>query len=232
MQKPQRGTTLPRKLWAESPGPPDRLCALHAPASALASERRGAAEPWRAATRSRCTGAACTCALLRCAVPPPSRCTFCPARSRLAGPPRWGASSPQPSARVPTVSARGGTTAPGSPRAGVGLSSARSGARAPGARGPPEVAGTAAPGLAPLGLASGVTVALRLPLPGLEASFRGRSLRGEEVAVPPGLVGYVMTEEQGEVSVGKQDFSEGSEEDHEVMESPETLERDFVSTGV
>uniref|UniRef100_A0A8D0VXJ2 Uncharacterized protein n=1 Tax=Sus scrofa TaxID=9823 RepID=A0A8D0VXJ2_PIG len=76
------------------------------------------------------------------------------------------------------------------------------------------------------------TPAIRQGPYGLEASFRGRSLRGEEVAVPPGLVGYVMTEEQGEVSVGKQDFSEGSKEDHEleeqeVMESPETLERDF-----
>ncbi|KAB0407451.1 hypothetical protein E2I00_007623, partial [Balaenoptera physalus] len=41
------------------------------------------------------------------------------------------------------------------------------------------------------------TGALRLPPPGLEVSFRGRSLRGEEVVVPPGLVGYVMTEEKG-----------------------------------
>nr|XP_045374161.1 ribonuclease H2 subunit C [Camelus bactrianus] len=39
----------------------------------------------------------------------------------------------------------------------------------------------------------------RRPPPGLEVSFRGRSLRGEEMVVPPGLVGYVMvTEEKGE----------------------------------
>ena len=65
-------------------------------------------------------------------------------------------------------------------------------------------------------------------------SFRGRKLRGEEVVVPPGLVGYVM-EEKGEGLVGK-GFSEGSSNDNEqeqleLVEPPEALERDFVSTG-
>lgn len=49
--------------------------------------------------------------------------------------------------------------------------------------------------------------------------------------VPPDLVGYVMAmEEKGEV-LGKH-FSEGSEnEEEELVEPRETLERDFVSTG-
>ncbi|KAK1345563.1 hypothetical protein QTO34_008022 [Cnephaeus nilssonii] len=42
-------------------------------------------------------------------------------------------------------------------------------------------------------------------------SFRGRSLRGEEVEVPPGLLGYVMV----------------MEEQSELVEPPEALERDF-----
>lgn len=96
--------------------------------------------------------------------------------------------------------------------------------------------GRAATGLAPLGLEQAFTEALRLPPSGLEVSFRGRSLRGEEVEVPPGLVGYVMvTEEKGEVSIEKQDFSEGSDNDEreqELVEPPEALERDFVSTGI
>lgn len=75
------------------------------------------------------------------------------------------------------------------------------------------------------------TPAIRQGPDGLEVSFRGRSLRGEEVEVPPGLVGYVMvTEEKGEVSIGKQDFSEGSDNDErkqELVEPPEALERDF-----
>ncbi|KAK1341738.1 hypothetical protein QTO34_016487 [Cnephaeus nilssonii] len=49
---------------------------------------------------------------------------------------------------------------------------------------------------------------------GLEVSFRGHSLRGEEVEVPPGLLGYVMVME--EKSVGKQDFSAGSDKDEPV----------------
>lgn len=55
-------------------------------------------------------------------------------------------------------------------------------------------------------------------------SFRGRSLRGEEVEVPPGLVGYVMAmDEKGQVS-GEKHSPAGSE-------NGEALERDFVSTG-
>ncbi|KAK1331987.1 hypothetical protein QTO34_007664 [Cnephaeus nilssonii] len=61
---------------------------------------------------------------------------------------------------------------------------------------------------------------------GLEVSFRGRSLRGEEVEVPPGLLGYMMVME--EKSVGKQDFSAGSDkEEQELVEPPEALEWDF-----
>ncbi|KAL2805875.1 ribonuclease H2 subunit C [Daubentonia madagascariensis] len=74
------------------------------------------------------------------------------------------------------------------------------------------------------------TPAIRQGSDGLEVSFRGRSLRGEEVAVPPGLVGYVMVTE--EKLIGKQDFSGGSEngsqeEEREPVEPPEPLERDF-----
>ncbi|XP_070421625.1 ribonuclease H2 subunit C [Equus przewalskii] len=70
------------------------------------------------------------------------------------------------------------------------------------------------------------TPAIRQGLGGLEVSFRGRKLRGEEVSVPPGLVGYVMVMEE------KHDFSEGSENneeqgEQELVESPEALERDF-----
>ncbi|KAK2504057.1 hypothetical protein MC885_013563, partial [Smutsia gigantea] len=75
---------------------------------------------------------------------------------------------------------------------------------------------------------------LRLFPPGLEVSFRGRSLRGEEVVVPPGLVGYVMvTEGKGEVA-GKPDPPKGSENDDqeqqelmEPLEALKALERDF-----
>lgn len=89
-------------------------------------------------------------------------------------------------------------------------------------------------GLAPQGLNRALTEALHLPPSGLEVSFRGRRLRGEEVVVPPGLVGYVMAmEEKGEMLVGK-DFSEDSwndeREEQELAEPPEALERDFVST--
>ncbi|KAK1339695.1 hypothetical protein QTO34_018250 [Cnephaeus nilssonii] len=57
-------------------------------------------------------------------------------------------------------------------------------------------------------------------------SFPGRSLRGEEVEVPPGLLGCVMVTE--EKSVGKQDFSAGSDkEEQELVEPPEALEWDF-----
>lgn len=80
---------------------------------------------------------------------------------------------------------------------------------------------------------------LRLLPPGLQVSFRGRSLRGEEVVVPPGLMGYVMvTEGKGaEVVVGKPDPPKGSENDEQLeereLEEPwealRALERDFVS---
>uniref|UniRef100_A0A8C9JNZ6 Ribonuclease H2 subunit C n=1 Tax=Panthera tigris altaica TaxID=74533 RepID=A0A8C9JNZ6_PANTA len=67
------------------------------------------------------------------------------------------------------------------------------------------------------------TPAIRQGPDGLEVSFRGRKLRGEEVVVPPGLVGYVM-EDQGEVVVGK-GSSEGSSNDNE--QEQEAPERDF-----
>lgn len=58
-------------------------------------------------------------------------------------------------------------------------------------------------------------------------SFRGRGLRGEEVAVPPGFAGFVMvTEEMGEGLIGKLNFS-GDKAD----EAQEPLERDSVSRG-
>ncbi|KAB0361189.1 hypothetical protein FD754_005345, partial [Muntiacus muntjak] len=69
------------------------------------------------------------------------------------------------------------------------------------------------------------TPAIRLGPDGLEASFRGHSLRGEEVVVPPGFVGYVMTEEKAEVLVGKQKDHE--REEQELVEPLEVLERDF-----
>ncbi|XP_036272489.1 ribonuclease H2 subunit C [Pipistrellus kuhlii] len=70
------------------------------------------------------------------------------------------------------------------------------------------------------------TPAIRQGPDGLQVSFRGRSLRGEEVEVPPGLLGYVMVME--EKPVGKQDFSAGSDrEEQELVEPPEALERDF-----
>ncbi|XP_011797879.1 PREDICTED: ribonuclease H2 subunit C isoform X2 [Colobus angolensis palliatus] len=68
------------------------------------------------------------------------------------------------------------------------------------------------------------TPAIRQGPEGLEVSFRGRCLRGEEVAVPRGLVGYVMVTEEKEVSMGKPDPLRDSGTDDE-EESP--LERDF-----
>ncbi|XP_005864311.1 PREDICTED: ribonuclease H2 subunit C [Myotis brandtii] len=77
---------------------------------------------------------------------------------------------------------------------------------------------------APVG--SFFTPAIRQGPDGLEVSFRGRRLRGEEVEVPPGLLGYVMAME--EKSLGKQDFPGGSDsEEQELVEPPEALERDF-----
>lgn len=82
---------------------------------------------------------------------------------------------------------------------------------------------------APVG--SFFTPAIRQGPEGLEVSFRGRSLRGEEVEVPPGLAGYVMVMEEKEVLVGKQGFPQGSDDDereHELLEPPEAaVERDF-----
>ncbi|XP_045711268.1 ribonuclease H2 subunit C [Phyllostomus hastatus] len=77
---------------------------------------------------------------------------------------------------------------------------------------------------APVG--SFFTPAIRQGPEGLEVSFRGRSLRGEEVEVPPGLAGYVMVmEEKKEVLVGKHGFPQGSDK---LLEPPEAaLERDF-----
>ncbi|XP_076971818.1 ribonuclease H2 subunit C [Tamandua tetradactyla] len=73
------------------------------------------------------------------------------------------------------------------------------------------------------------TPAVRRGPDGLQVSFRGRSLRGEELMVPPGLVGYVLTmEEEREVLTGlegKQDFLGGSRNAEE--EEQEPLERDF-----
>ncbi|XP_057362883.1 ribonuclease H2 subunit C isoform X1 [Manis pentadactyla] len=81
------------------------------------------------------------------------------------------------------------------------------------------------------------TPAIRQGPDGLQVSFRGRSLRGEKVVVPPGLVGYVMvTEGKGaEVVVGKPDPPQGSENDDQLeereLEEPSealrALERDF-----
>ncbi|KAM5315954.1 ribonuclease H2 subunit C [Glossophaga mutica] len=83
---------------------------------------------------------------------------------------------------------------------------------------------------APVG--SFFTPAIRQGPEGLEVSFRGRSLRGEEVDVPPGLVGYVMVMEQKEeVLLGKLDFPKGADNDErerKLLECPEAaLERDF-----
>lgn len=73
-------------------------------------------------------------------------------------------------------------------------------------------------------------MAFRVPSAGLQVSFRGRGLRGEEVAVPPGFAGFVMvTEEMGQGLIRKPNFS-GDAED-EADETSEPLERDLVSRG-
>lgn len=72
-------------------------------------------------------------------------------------------------------------------------------------------------------------MALHVPPAGLQVSFRGRGLRGEEVAVPPGFAGFVMVTEMGEGLIGKLNFS-GDAED-KVDEAQQPLERDFVSRG-
>ncbi|KAK1337160.1 hypothetical protein QTO34_001782 [Cnephaeus nilssonii] len=70
-----------------------------------------------------------------------TRCTSCPVKSGLTGPPLWGAFSPRPSVRVPMDS-------------------------------------------------------------------KGRSLRGEEVEVPPGLLGYMMNTDHAYVTNKDFMFSE------------------------
>ncbi|XP_051001868.1 ribonuclease H2 subunit C [Acomys russatus] len=66
------------------------------------------------------------------------------------------------------------------------------------------------------------TPAVRHGADGLQVSFRGRGLRGEEVAVPPGFAGFVMvTEEMGKGLLGKLNFSGDADE------TQEPLARDF-----
>lgn len=145
-----------------------------------------------------------TCALARCVAPHRLSCTSCPATFWSAGPPRWIAFSRPPSATMKTVS-------PSRPRGSRASWSAA------------EAAGTFSRGQAGL-------MALHVPPAGLQVSFRGRGLRGEEVAVPPGFAGFVMvTEEKGEGLIGKLNFS-GDAED-KADEAQEPLERDFVSRG-
>ncbi|KAL6075829.1 hypothetical protein STEG23_032511 [Scotinomys teguina] len=73
------------------------------------------------------------------------------------------------------------------------------------------------------------TPAVRLGADGLQVSFRGRGLRGEEVAVPPGFSGFVMvTEKTREGLTGK--LNSGNAEG-KTDEAQEPLERDFVSRG-
>ncbi|XP_048215329.1 ribonuclease H2 subunit C isoform X2 [Perognathus longimembris pacificus] len=69
------------------------------------------------------------------------------------------------------------------------------------------------------------TPAIRQGPDGLHVSFRGRSLRGEEVAVPPGLEGYVMVAEGEGDGPRRQDFSGGRKDGG--AEELELLERDF-----
>ncbi|CAO2584329.1 Ribonuclease H2 subunit C [Lemmus lemmus] len=69
------------------------------------------------------------------------------------------------------------------------------------------------------------TPAVRSDTDGLQVSFRGRCLRGEEVAVPPGFSGFVMvTEEMGEGLIRK--LNSGDAED-KTDEAQEPLARDF-----
>ncbi|XP_055466520.1 ribonuclease H2 subunit C isoform X1 [Psammomys obesus] len=70
------------------------------------------------------------------------------------------------------------------------------------------------------------TPAVRRGADGLRVSFRGRGLRGEEVAVPPGFAGFVMvTEAMGQGPIGKPNFPGDAE--NTADETPESLERDF-----
>lgn len=76
------------------------------------------------------------------------------------------------------------------------------------------------------------TPAIRQGKDGLQVSFRGRSLRGEVVSVPPGLAGYVVTE-KGEGLMGKRDFGDpennGEEEDQKPLER--SFDRFMEATG-
>ncbi|XP_049637110.1 ribonuclease H2 subunit C [Suncus etruscus] len=67
------------------------------------------------------------------------------------------------------------------------------------------------------------TPAIRPGPDGLQASFRGRGLRGEEVAVPPGFVGYVMEMEDKGAALG----ARGSPQDSGKEPAEEELERNF-----
>uniref|UniRef100_A0A8C2W4D1 Ribonuclease H2 subunit C n=1 Tax=Chinchilla lanigera TaxID=34839 RepID=A0A8C2W4D1_CHILA len=68
--------------------------------------------------------------------------------------------------------------------------------------------------------------AIRQGADGLQVSFRGRSMRGEEVSVPSGLAGFVMVaEEKEEGLIGKQDF--GDSENNGEEQEQEPLERGF-----
>uniref|UniRef100_H0VPB6 Ribonuclease H2 subunit C n=2 Tax=Cavia porcellus TaxID=10141 RepID=H0VPB6_CAVPO len=60
---------------------------------------------------------------------------------------------------------------------------------------------------------------------GLQVSFRGRSLRGEEVSVPPGLAGYVMVPEREEGQIKREDFRDSENNGEE--DEQELLERSF-----
>nr|XP_048314011.1 ribonuclease H2 subunit C isoform X2 [Myodes glareolus] len=69
------------------------------------------------------------------------------------------------------------------------------------------------------------TPAVRSGADGLQVSFRGRCLRGEEVVVPPGFSGFVMvTEEMGEGLIRK--LNSGDAED-KTDKAQELLARDF-----
>ncbi|XP_006860977.1 PREDICTED: ribonuclease H2 subunit C [Chrysochloris asiatica] len=74
------------------------------------------------------------------------------------------------------------------------------------------------------------TPAIRQRPSGLEVSFRGRILRGEEVAVPPGVAGYVMVmNEKAEVlaELERRHKRRGLEHEEEAQARSEPLERDF-----
>lgn len=69
------------------------------------------------------------------------------------------------------------------------------------------------------------TPAVRSGADGLQVSFRGRCLRGEEVAVPTGFSGFVMvTEEMGKGLIRK--LNSGDAED-KTNKAQEPLARDF-----